>query len=79
MGYGIGGNGMSKVSIDPKSLFQGKDDIRKYLSVGMSDFIMTETLISLELDHDTVEEILSLASIYVNLDELPEYMYVEEA
>lgn len=64
------------MKIDPKQLFEAKKDIRKFMSVGMSD----EDIAYFEDEYGItdIELLLSHASIYVNLGELPEAIEVKE-
>ena len=64
------------VKVDPKQLFEAKKDIRKFMSVGMSD--ENTTYFEEEYGITDIELLLSHASIYVNLGELPEAIEVKE-
>lgn len=66
------------VKIDPKQLFLSASDIRKYLSVGISDYVISEIEREWEVDHDLIDDILNHAGIYVRQDLLPRHIEVKE-
>lgn len=68
---------MAKVKVGLLSLFSGKTDVRKYLSVDMDDEQKEYFEQEYDVHPDLTEEILKDASIYVNMNLVFEDVEIE--
>lgn len=70
-------HGKRELTIDPRALFIQTNDIRQYLSIDVEDGFR-DMLVDYGISHQTIENVLKYANIYVNMSELPEEIEVSK-
>lgn len=64
--------GKQEQKVEASLLFNDQNDVRQYLSIGMNDETIKWLQIEHDIDHDTIHQVLKMAKIYINMNELPE-------
>ena len=67
-----------KKNIDPRQLFLSGQDIRRFLSVSLREEDRDWLLAEYDLTELALDAVLAHATIYVQMDRLPETLEVEE-